>query len=308
MSYLQPPDDSGADADDPPYFRWLFDDLMELSDGSDPGPQLERWVEDGRLAVESFRYLARASAVHIDGNVEVANRNLWNLYALSRVVDLLLLPLQPPSNTPFHESLPLLRISREQLSSFMGAIGLLEFTREDFHPFYHEVVSAVSGRTYAASLAGRGVKHLWPAFMLEDMIICRAGVVTQVDDPSIDRSILESSPLYWSCWRRHRECYDLSKGWGSNSQWGTSFRRDLRLADGSFLFNADGQISLNDPHRDKTDEDDSFEGEYSALTDDEWIDVVRYRSQTKPPAQELSPFDYRYLERPSDGLSVGRVQ
>ena len=308
MSYLQPPDDSEADAYDPPYFRRLFDDLMELRDGSDPGPQLERWVEDGRLAVESFRYLARASAVHIDGNVEVANRNLWNLYALSRVVDLLLLPLQPPSNTPFHESLPLLRISRKQLSSFMGAIGLLEFTREDFHPFYHEVVSAVSGQTYAAGLAGRGVEHLWPAFMLEDMIICRAGVVTRVDDPSIDRSILESSPLYWSCWRRHRECDDLSKGWGSNSQWGTSFRRDLRLADGSFLFNADGEISLNDPHRDKTDEDDSFEGEYPALTDDEWIDVVRYRSQTKPPAQELSPFDYRYLERPSDGLSVERVQ
>ena len=43
--------------------------------------------------------------------------------------------------------------------------------------------------------------------------------------------MVTSSPLYWASRRRYRPAVDLSHGWGSNSLWRTSFRRDYRLPD-----------------------------------------------------------------------------
>jgi hypothetical protein len=49
----------------------------------------------------------------------------------------------------------------------------------------------------------------------------------------------DSSTLYWTFRRRYRSTADLSQGWGHNSQWRTSFRRDFATP-AEFIYNAGG--------------------------------------------------------------------
>jgi hypothetical protein len=78
----------------------------------------------------------------------------------------------------------------------------------------------------------------WPALMLGDMMFSRAGVAVTGGRAHIRKEIAETSTMYWAFRRRNRRIYDLSVGWGSNSQWRTSFRRDYRIAR-SLYFNVD---------------------------------------------------------------------
>jgi len=54
----------------------------------------------------------------------------------------------------------------------------------------------------------------------------------------IDPERAARSTLYWAFARNGRPTTDLSRGWGSNSQWRTSFRRDYE-ADGVLYYNVD---------------------------------------------------------------------
>ncbi|MEV4706843.1 hypothetical protein [Actinoplanes sp. NPDC049316] len=56
-----------------------------------------------------------------------------------------------------------------------------------------------------------------------------------------------TSPLYWASWRRYRPAVDLSHGWGSNSRWRTSFRRDYRLTD-RLAYNVDAALDPQQEH------------------------------------------------------------
>ena len=62
----------------------------------------------------------------------------------------------------------------------------------------------------------------------------------------MSKEIAERSKLWWAYCRRLRAVEDMSHGWGSNSQWRTSFRRDYRFGS-ELMFNVDGALDLGAP-------------------------------------------------------------
>lgn len=178
-----------------------------------------------------------------------SDEDLWTLYALSRVNDLLLLGFQPLAPGRIRRSWTL---SPDDFAGFVMSIGLQVVREASFSPFFHEIVTVeqdADDKT-APTVAG----EYWPAVMLGDLMIARAGVMLRSGRRFVRKDIAESSCLYWAYRRNNRQTYDLSVGWGSNSQWRTSFRRDYRFGSG-FRFNVDGVHDLakqpSEPDRDE---------------------------------------------------------
>ncbi|HWA60065.1 MAG TPA: hypothetical protein VG939_01760 [Caulobacteraceae bacterium] len=169
-------------------------------------------------------------------------QDLWRLYALSRVQQILTLGFQPtrvvedrPGCVPPDDwSKP---ISVSAYDKFLTALG---FTRVErgWSPFFHEIV--VVEQSADPDESASVVDELWPAHTLGPMLFSRAGVVVRAGKRRIDKAVAETSPLYWAFRRRNRSCVDASHGWGSNSQWRTGFRRDYAL-EGRLWFNVDAR-------------------------------------------------------------------
>ena len=86
-------------------------------------------------------------------------------------------------------------------------------------------------------------------------------------------------------WRtRNRPFQDLSHGWGSNSQWRTSFRRDYRIGQ-EFHYNVDGKHDLAAPGATAEDRD--------GLTREERTELLTNRCfvRTTKPHGDLWPYD-----------------
>jgi hypothetical protein len=185
--------------------------------------------------------------------------NLWQLYALSRVSDLLLVPFMPVGDTahfsPFHETWETLPLRLEERTAWFRALGMRPIEASSFHPFYHEIVSVEQLPDPAEPITL--VETIWPGFMLGEMLFCRAGVNVRGGSQHISQRIAETSTLYWSYRRNNRPTRDLSHHWGSNSQWGTDFRRDYE--DGAtFYYNADREVPVDESHPDDTDNPRTF--------------------------------------------------
>jgi hypothetical protein len=151
-----------------------------------------------------------------------ATERSWILYALSRIDDLLLLP----------------PIAPDRRDGFWSELGLTRIAPRGFHPFFHEIVEVVTADhpDEPPSILG----ERWSGWMLHDLMFSRAGVVVRAGSDHIVKAIAERSALYWTFRRHDRRCHDLSHGWGSNSQWRTSFRRDL-IGGGAYHYNVDGR-------------------------------------------------------------------
>ena len=65
--------------------------------------------------------------------------------------------------------------------------------------------------------------------MVGSLLLKRAGVTVLAGAHRIDSTVAATSTLYWAWRRQARPTMDLSGGWGSASQWATSFRRDYVL-------------------------------------------------------------------------------
>ncbi|MEV4003833.1 hypothetical protein [Actinomadura sp. NPDC049753] len=211
------------------YFRRLYEDLLD---------------HDG----EPHRFLAgrrRAAAAHLAALAPLRKRErippggytgddeqLWRimkLYALSRVGDYLI-------------------EAGATRTRFFTEIGLTPFEHaEAFSPFHHEI-SAVVQDPDATHVTVEEV--LWPGFWFGDLLFSRAGVRVRAPRHLIDAAVATTSTLYFAFRRDPRPTDDLSHGWGSNSQWRTSFHRFYADGDGLHL-NWDGVIDIGEdpPHR-----------------------------------------------------------
>jgi hypothetical protein len=204
---------------------------------------------------------------------------LWSLYALSRVNDLLLLNFQ---QGPSAKRFPDPRISLQEYLLFAESLALNSVDQPSFSSFYHEIVEVDEAPNDSQSVTLEEV--LWPCLMLGDMMFSRAGVRVSGGRRHISKQLGESSTLYWTYRRKNRRCLDLSHGWGSNSQWGTDFRRDYRIDD-EFYYNVDGKIDLNTPIAD-SEERDVFSREVRIE-----LLVNRCFIRTTPPEYDLWPFN-----------------
>ena len=85
----------------------------------------------------------------------------------------------------------------------------------------------------------------WPGLMFGEMLFARSGVSVLCAPGTLNRQVAERSVLYFTHRREGRRTYDLSMGWGGNSQWGTDFRRDYAEAD-AYHFNVDASYPLDE--------------------------------------------------------------
>lgn len=276
----------------------LFDDVL--------APAMAAWsgFDEGYS-----RYRRFASAPAFAGDAGDPCADLWTFYALSRVFDLLILGIQDraglrlplgwpgsspwPVPSPDGPPSPRAVLSRDELVCFFGAFGMEPMSvYPRYHPFYHEVAAAELDPALGDAIL---IEEVWPGLWFGDLVFARAGVRVRCGPAApLNPNMAARSTLYFAWARAHRPTDDLSHGWGSNSQWRTSFRRDY--ADGAELrYNVDGRVRLADgaviaPTGDEWD--------YCDLTFSERVELLTHRCfiQTAKPDADLWPFYDTYIE------------
>lgn len=196
----------------------LFDDVVRPWLAEQDGER--RWLDDVR---------ARTGAPIPPMTPE----ELWRLYALSRILQLLQLSFQPRTGD---RGPVIASVSREEHARFLDALGLEAVEEADFHPFHHEIVTVDALPQLDAP--PRVAEILWPGVRLGPLLLSRAGCRVRAGRRHLVKEIAERSTLYWASTRANRPAEDLGSGWGSNSQWRTPFRRDYAL-DGAYYYNVD---------------------------------------------------------------------
>jgi hypothetical protein len=210
----------------------------------------------------------------------VEREDLWRLYALSRVNQILLLRFQRAKADTSDR--PGLSVSQDEYVAFAEALGFAVAQTPAFSPFYHEIVEVeyADDRRQPVSLRG----SYWPCLMLGDMLFSRAGVRVCGGNEVLRKEVAESSTLYWAYRRKNRPHQDLSQGWGSNSQWRTAFRRDYRVGQ-ELYYNVDGTHDLSVPEPPTEDDNE--------LTREERVELLTNRCFifTTKPDGDLWPYD-----------------
>ncbi len=230
---------------------------------------LRRWLvdhDDERVWLESLSTVATVSAFD--------DEDLWRLYALSRVNDLLLLGSEPP---------------HDDYVEVMTGLGMRIVKRDAFHPFFHEVVAIEASDD--SSTPPRIQREIWPCLFLGNLLFSRAGCAIDAGRNHMDPTLAAHTTLYWTHRRSHRPVQDLSVGWGHNSQWRTPFRRDYWLGP-TLHYNVDAHLDVraaNLAFHNPARED---------LPPDERVELLRHRCfvRTRKPHHDLWPYDDRLVE------------
>jgi hypothetical protein len=284
-------------------FRGLFETLAWHYEGENAYKDiLLTWEDRVKSRLEWIRPYGEISArqrtlfqgktQHSDNLDEDVLYVLWELYALSRVNDELLLSFQPVREKTegwkqnFNPT-----ISLGEYGAFMSALGMSLTEKEVFHPFYHEIVRVEQSDNPLEPITI--LDTLWPCYMLGSMMFSRAGVTVQAGQHHIVKEIAENSTMYFTYRRRNRPTYDLSMGWGSNSQWRTDFRRDYE-DEKAYYYNVDMTGEISPRYKERDD-----------LMPDEQLELLRHRCFIKTPkdVRERSPHYYTYTEMKKSGDS-----
>ncbi len=266
--------------EDVPWFRALYDEILAYKRHSLFHDVLMPWTVRAQVAVAD---LARfQTPVPYDRKDEESQSSMWNLYALSRVNDLLLMSFQ---SSDVDAKLP--TISHYEYESFFTAIGFTLADFEEFSPLHHEIIRVEQSADDNEPI--QVYEQLWPELMLGQMVFSRAGVSVLGGRYHIVKEVAERSTLYFSFRRANRKTSDLSVGWGHNSQWRTSFRREYQVGN-VHIYNVDGNYQLKAHGSSSLDED--------GLTLAERIEHCRFRCfvVTRKPDHDLWPYDDRYEE------------
>jgi len=219
--------------DQQPY-RTLYDHILDYDGDALYADLLRPWLaaNDGER-----RWLQAIRERRGDPIPAMAPEENWRLYALSRIVDLLQLSFAPRT---VDGTWDIASVGADEFAGFMDALGLEAADHAGFHPFHHEIVTVDEAPDEDA--APEVVQVYWPGYRLGPLLISRAGCRVRAGRRWMVREIAERSTLYWAYARNTRPTDDPSRGWGSNSQWRTSFRRDYVL-DGALYYNVDGRES-----------------------------------------------------------------
>ncbi len=210
--------------------------------------------------------LGRLSNGHVDHKTTLSEPG-FRLYAVSRILDLLIQNYQDPADDPAadpDEYYPPVGVH----PAFCEALGADPIGRRGFHPFFHEIVEVRQAGDPGEPPSI--VEERWPGYMMGSMLLMRAGVVVTAGARHPVAGVADRSTLYWTHRRRSRSTDDLSRGWGGNSRWAIAVRRDY-LIDGRFRRNVDRAL---DP-RDHGGGDDEEELDPAST-----IDLIRYRCST----------------------------
>ena len=277
-------------------FRALFEAIEQYDGIPLYQDTLIRWLRD--YGASAKNRLEKFGIQHGSMIPTVLPEDLYELYALSRVNDTLLLSFQPHAVEGYGNS-P--QISPDEYISFMTAIGLRVAREASFSPFFHEIVTVKQDEDPNAPIALS--REYWPALMLGNLMFSRAGVAVTGGREHIRKGIAEASVMYWAFRRRNRRCHDQSVGWGSNSQWSTPFRRDYHIGK-DFYFNVDGKNDLSNSKQ-EVDED--------GLAPHERLELLLHRCfiRSAEPKEYCFPYEDTYpclILEASEGDGGGRVR
>lgn len=267
-------------------WRLLYTQVLETDHAhQDVRPLLERWVrEHPSLVAEALEAGQPGAHLRLLGTPRPDSYTTsQRLYALSRVLDLLLLNHQPAPHSPSTARYDDPRFAgRDALPVLAAAIGAEPVGARAFHPFFHEVVEVVPADD--PDEPPTVLEERWPGYLLGSMVLLRAGVAVRAGSHHLVRGVADRSAIYWTFRRRARPAHDLSLGWGSNSQWTTPFRRDY-VVDGVLHYNVDAAVAGR-----------------SDLADDELDaaavrELVRHRCSTVVDhGDDLFPYDDHHVE------------
>jgi len=254
--------------------------------GPEPSVLLAAWLADHEPERAWLRAFATATG---DPFPPASLEDLWRLYALHRVLDRLLLHLRPSPDAPQGT------LSEAAYLRFVEALGIRATNPTTFHPFDCECVRIEAAPDHARPNLTR--VH-WPCLMLGPLLLQRAGVDVTA---SADRlhPAAATNVLHWAHRRQGRPTVDLADGWGSNSQWRTSFRRDYRLGD-MLHYQVDGTLDLSLPWP-LVDPAQQEIVELDQLTRSQRRHVLRHRYVPWGPyGEELWPWDDTWSEPIAD--------
>jgi hypothetical protein len=260
--------------DQQPY-RELYDQILGYDGDALYDDLLRPWL--GRQDGER-RWLDQLRARTGTPVPPVQPEESWRLYALSRIVQLLQLSFAPRTPEPAWTVAP---VGRDEYARFMDAFGLEAVERAGFHPFFHEVVTV--DQLDEEDAAPEVAEVCWAGYGLGALLVSRAGCRVRAGRRHLLKEVAERSTLYWACARNHRPAEDLSRGWGSNSQWRTSFRRDYAL-EGRLFYNVDARARPGGPDAD--------------LDAGERAELLRHRCfvTCTRPGDDLWPYDLTLTE------------
>ncbi|MGW0591794.1 hypothetical protein [Streptosporangium sp. NPDC002607] len=231
--------------------------------------ELRRWLDEHPAHVAEVQGAGRPEShlIPLGAPPEWGYSPLVRLYAVSRILDLLILNYQDPADDPAAAPdawYPPVGV----YPAFCEALGADRIGRRGFHPFFHEIVEVRQAGDPGEPPSI--VEERWPGYMMGSMLLTRAGVVVTAGARHLVAGVADRSTLYWTFWRRSRSTNDPSHGWGHNSQWATGFRRDY-LIDGRLHYNVDEVLDPSD-YEGGDDEED--------LDSASMIELVRYRCST----------------------------
>lgn len=270
-----------------PDFRKLYEQLLQSESDRPYQDVLLPWQDEADQAMSVLQVYGEDQARHLSGENIVGH--LWDLYALSRVSDVLLLPFQQNNRDGRAWWAP--GITPEERDAYLCSLGMRRIEHHTFHPFFHEIVEVVQSSDPNEPISLDTV--VWSGFMLGSLLFCRAGVRVRGGREHIKKEIAERSKLYFTFRRNNRPVSDLSHGWGSNSQWRTQFRRDYEN-DSSFYYNVDGEM---DATLASTSAHPSSSRENLAAEERVELLVNRCFVLSDQPDEDLWPFDDTYTEK-----------
>ncbi len=221
-------------------FRELYEEILTYGGTNLSDDILIPWVDSNASIV---LWLEGISTMQPSDAENFNQEDSWELYALSRVLDLLTLGFQPNNNcddSPYGN--PLLTVN--EYIYFAELLGCKPVDHTQYNPFYHEILEAKPGFGDLKLM-----EVVFPALMLNQLLIKKAGTIVACNSEKYNLSVINQSTIYWAFRRKNRPYSDLSHGWGHNSQWRTSCRLDFD-AGGKYYFNAGGSRDLNSPNAD----------------------------------------------------------
>lgn len=267
-----------------PWFRQLFEEILQYRRHTLFHDVLTPWIDKGQPAFDDFGRFKRFS--RFDRGDHDSQFTMWNLYALSRVNDVLLTAIQDESKKCYTDA----KLPLTEYAEFFQRCGFSVIEPDRFSPFYHEIVRVHQSDDDQEPI--EVLRPVWPVLMFGDLLFSRSGVEVKGGRKNVIKEIAERSTLYFAYRRFDRKTTDLSMGWGSNSQWRTQIRRDY-LTEGKYVYNADGKNLLNSPSAAEPDRDGLTPEQRSELCCNRCFIV------TTKEDSDLWPYDDRF-EKPAD--------
>jgi len=246
---------------------------------------IKKWIVEN----DYKNYISNISNKISGRKNELLQEDIWELYALSRVLDLLTLPFQTDNDADDSDwKGP--RITVAEYIEFNNLLGLEITTPFSFKPFNCEIIEAQIGMNDFEI-----IECNFPAVKLNNLMIKKAGVKILLNPDKFNLNLINKSSIYWAFRRKNRKYFDLSQGWGSNSQWRTDLRLDIET-ENSYIYNVTGRFNLNSPTIELTEELNQQDLELNEAVE---LTVFRHFMKCTKDDSDLFPYYFRFEEQKS---------